>query len=159
MSKLSKTILAILTAIVMCPAAQAQSDSLANQGTLVDGVAAVVGKNIIKISDVENAFAQMRANKGLVNAKENRCNLLESMLISKLLVHKGQVDSVEVTDAEVEQQVEYYLKQYERQYGSKEAMKAATGYSYDDFHDIYVDLIRDCILTQRVQYSLTETSR
>lgn len=150
-------IIVMLLAALGCPTVQAQTaDTVGNQGTIIDGVAAVVGKNIVKISDVENAFAQVRVNQGMSNAKENRCNLLESMLISKLLVHKGEVDSVQVTDEEVNQQVEYYLKQYVRQYGSKEAMKAATGYSYDDFHDIYFDLVKDRMLTQRVQYSLTE---
>ncbi len=136
---------------------QAQTnDSIANAGVTVDGVAAVVGRNIVKISDVETAFAQMRASQGLVNAHENRCNILEGLLISKLLVYKGEVDSVEVTDEEVEQQVEYYLKQFERQYGGRQGLKAATGYTYDEMHDLYFDLLHDRILTQRVQYSLTE---
>lgn len=157
MNKLKHSILVILLLVACCSLAQAQDTAaLPSQGTVVDGVAAVVGKNIIKISDVENAFAQMRVSQGMAHAQENRCNILESMLISKLLVHKGQVDSVEVSDDDVETQVDYYLKQYVRQYGSKEAMKAATGYSYDDFHDIYFDLVKDRILTQRVQYNLTD---
>lgn len=135
-----------------------QAQTLTTNGeTVVDGVAAVVGQNIVKFSDVENAFIQMRVRQGQENAYANRCNILESMLVNKLLVHKGQVDSVEVTDEEVEEQVDYYLKQYVRQYGSKEAMKAATGYSYEDFHDIYFDLIKERLITQRVQYNLTQT--
>lgn len=152
-----------LASLLLCgTAAMAQPATVgtaSSQGTVVDGVAAVVGKQIVKISDVENAFAQMRISQGMNNATSNRCSILENMLISKLLIYKGEVDSVEVKDEEVEEQVEYYLKQYVRQYGSKEAMKTATGYSYDDFHDIYFDLLHDRILTQRVQYGLTEKVR
>ncbi|MCQ2237558.1 MAG: SurA N-terminal domain-containing protein, partial [Bacteroidales bacterium] len=122
----------ILLLLVLCGSA-----AMAQQETVVDQVVAVVGKNIVKLSDVENAYGQIRRQQGSVNAKENRCSILESMLISKLLIYKGEVDSVEVTDEEVEQQVQYYLKAVMRQYGSKEAMKNATGYTYDEFHDIY----------------------
>lgn len=128
----------------------------AQEETVVDQVVAVVGKNIVKLSDIENSYSQLRRQQGNVNAKENRCNILESILVSKLLIHKGEVDSVEVTDEEVEDQVQYYLKAVTRQYGTKEAMRQATGYTYDEFHDIYFGLIKDRILSQRVQYSLTE---
>ena len=38
------------------------SISHAQNGTLVDGVAAVVGKNIVKYSDIERSLAQMRTS-------------------------------------------------------------------------------------------------
>ncbi|MDY5969429.1 MAG: peptidylprolyl isomerase, partial [Bacteroidales bacterium] len=151
--KISLTCMLVAT---ICWNTQAQTVT-ANGENVIDGVAAVVGQNVIKFSDIENAFIQMRVRQGQENAYANRCNILESMLVNKLLVHKGQVDSVEVTDEEVEEQVDYYLKQYVRQYGSKESMKAATGYSYEEFHDIYFDLVKDRLMTQRVQYNLTQT--
>lgn len=146
---LKRTILLSILVSVFCTV-QAQND------VVVDKVVAVVGKNIVKLSDIENNYAQIRRQQGYNNAKENRCNILESLLINKLLVHKGEVDSVEVTDEEVEQQVQYYLKNYLRQYGSKEALRQATGYAYDDLHDIYTGLLHDRLMSQRVQNSLTE---
>lgn len=129
----------------------------AQQETIVDNVVAVVGKNIVKLSDVENAYAQVRRQQGYANAFENRCQVLESMLINKLLVHKGEVDSTEVTDEEVEGYVQEYLKAAMRQFGgSKENLKQNTGYSYDEMHDIYFSLLRERILSQRVEYALTE---
>ena len=123
----------------------------AQEETVVDQVVAVAGKNIVKLSDIENSYSQLRRQQGNVNAKENRCNILESILVSKLLIHKGEVDSVEVTDEEVEDQVQYYLKAVTRQYGTKEAMRQATGYTYDEFHDIYFGLIKDRIPARAVQ--------
>lgn len=128
----------------------------AQQDVVVDGVVAVVGKNIIKLSDVENAYSTIRRQQGYTNAKENRCQILESILLNKLLVHKGEVDSVEVTDEEVDQQVQYYLKNYVRQYGGKEAMTKATGYTYEELHDIYFRLLKERIISQRVESSITE---
>lgn len=128
----------------------------AQEEIVVDQVVGVVGQNVVKLSDIENSYAQIRVRQGAGNAQENRCRILESILMTKLLVHKGMVDSVEVSDDEVEQQVQYYLKAYMRQYGGKEAMRQATGYTYDEYHDIYFDLLKDRILSQRVEHSLTQ---
>ncbi len=124
---------------------------------VVDKVVAVVGKNIVKLSDIENSYNQIRRQQGITNAQKYRCNILESILLNKLLIHKGEVDSVDVTDERVEEQVEYYLSMYLMQFGTKEAMREATGYTYDEFHDIYFDILRDRMIAQEVEYNLTET--
>ncbi|MBR1517814.1 MAG: peptidylprolyl isomerase [Bacteroidales bacterium] len=123
----------------------------------VDKVIAVVGKNIVKQSDVESAYAQVRLRQGNADAFENRCDIFEGLLLNRLMVQKGLMDSVEVSDEEVESQVEYYLKAYLRQYGSKEALREATGFEYDEFHDLYFDLIKNRILSQRVEGQLTSS--
>lgn len=123
---------------------------------VVDGIVAVVGKTIIKNSDVEKAYAQVRLRQGVQNGKAERCNLLESMLINKLLIHKGMVDSVEVSDEQVESQVQYYLKAAVRQAGSKEALRKDFGYSYDELHDQYFDMIHDHLMSQTVEHQLTD---
>ena len=128
----------------------------AQEELIVDQVVGVVGQNVIKLSDIENSYAQLRMRQGAGNAQENRCRILENILMTKLMVHKGLVDSVEVADEEVEQQVQYYLKAYMRQYGGKEGLRQATGYGYDEFHDIYFDILKERILSQRVEYNLTQ---
>lgn len=123
--------------------------------TVVDKVVAVVGKNIVKLSDVENGYLSVRVSKGYENAFENRCDILEGLLINKLLVHKGEVDSTEVTDQEIEANVQYYLKHYERQYGSHEAIRQATGYTYDEMKDLFTKMMRERMLAERVRQELT----
>jgi peptidyl-prolyl cis-trans isomerase SurA len=130
-----------------------------NDEPVIDKVVAVVGKNIVKLSDIENGFVQIRIRQGYNNAFENRCNILEGMLITKLLIHKGQVDSTdaEITDEDIDGNVQYYISAYERQYGSKEAMRQATGYTYDEMKDLLKKMIRDRMLSERVQAQLTGT--
>ncbi len=132
------------------------STTLAQEGTLVDGVAAVVGKNIVKYSDIERSYAQMRIKSGAGDAQANRCAILENLILSQLLVHKGEVDSVEVTDDEIKQYLDYYLKNDLRQYGSKEALREATGFTYDELKEQYERMIRVSILSRRVEHQLTE---
>ena len=122
---------------------------------MVDGIVAVVGQTIIKNSDVEQAYAQIRLRKGMENAKVERCSLLESMLISKLLVHKGMVDSVEVKNEQVEEQVEYYLSMAVAQAGGKDKLRDLFHASYDELHDQYFDILYERTLSQKVEYELT----
>ena len=128
----------------------------AQNGTLVDGVAAVVGKNIVKYSDIERSYAQMRVRSGAGDAFKNRCAILENLILSQLLVHKGEVDSVEVSDDDVKQYLDYYLKADLRQYGSKEVLREATGFTYDELKEQYERMIRNNLLSRRVEYQITE---
>ena len=128
----------------------------AQDGTLVDGVAAVVGKNIVKYSDIERSYAQMRMRSGAGNAFDNRCAILENLILSQLLVHKGEVDSVEVSADQVDQYLQYYLKNDLRQYGSKEALREATGFTYDELKEQYERMIKNNLLSRQVEYQITE---
>lgn len=126
------------------------------QETTVDGVAAVVGKNIIKYSDIDRAYAQIRLRSGNDKAHENKCAILENLILNQLLVHKGEVDSIQVTDDEVNQYVQEYLKNDLRQYGSKEALREATGFTYEELKEQYDRMIRNIMLSQRTQYQMTQ---
>lgn len=126
------------------------------QGDLVDGVAAVVGRNIIKYSDIERSYAQIRLKQGVADAFNNRCAVLENLILAQLLVHKGEIDSVEVSDEEVNQYVDYYLKADLRNYGSREALREATGFTYDELKEQYQRMMRNNLLSRRVEYQLTE---
>lgn len=126
------------------------------QDDIVDGVAAVVGRNIIKFSDVERSYAQIRLKQGAADAFNNRCAVLENLILSQFLVHKGEIDSVEVTDEEVNQYVDYYLKNDMRNYGSREAIREATGFTYEELKEQYQRMIRNNLLARRVEYQLTE---
>ena len=129
---------------------------MAQERQVVDGVVAVVGKSIIRHSDIEQAFSQVRLHQGMQNAREERCKILENMLINKLLIHKGTIDSVEVSDDRVEEEVQRYLSAAVMQAGGKDKLREVFHYSYDELHDQYFDLLHDHMLSQQVEYQLTE---
>ena len=145
---MKKTLLLLVTLLAVFAAS-------AQERQMVDGIVAVVGQTIIKNSDIEQAYAQVRLRKGMENAKIERCSLLESMLISKLLIHKGMVDSVEVKDEQVEEQVDYYLQMAVAQAGGKDKLRDLFHASYDELHDQYFDILHDRMLSQKGEYDLT----
>lgn len=142
-------------AILLIPAFGSQMLSAQN-GTLVDGVAAIVGKNIVKYSDIERSLAQMRLRSSVTDAQASRCAILENLILTQLLVHKGEVDSVEVQEEQVKQYLDYYLSSDLQQYGSKEALREATGFSYDELKEQYDRMIRINLLSRNVEYQITE---
>lgn len=130
--------------------------TLKAQDNVIDGVAAIVGRNIIKYSDIERSYAQIRLKQGAADAFNNRCAVLENLILTQMLVHKGEIDSVEVGDDEINQYVDYYLKNDMRNYGTREALREATGFSYDELKEQYQRMIRSNLLARRVEYQLTE---
>ena len=145
-----KSFFIVAVALLFGAALQAQ------ERQMVDGIVAVVGQTIVKNSDVEQAYKQIRLRKGIEDAKIERCSLLESMLITKMMIHKGMLDSVEVTDDQVNEQVDYYLDMAVQQAGGKDKLREVYHASYDELHDQYFDILHDRILSQRVEYQLTE---
>lgn len=143
---MSKKILSVLVCLALSPWVFGQGE------TVVDGVAAVVGRNIVRYSDIERSYAQMKLRG---TPEISRCEILENLLLNQLLLHKGEVDSVEVTDDEVKQYVDQYLQNDMLQYGSKEGIREATGFEYDELKEQYTRMIHDAFLSQRVQYQIT----
>jgi peptidyl-prolyl cis-trans isomerase SurA len=148
-----KKILLVMTLVLLPAGGQ---HLMAQEGTLIDGVAAIVGKNIVKYSDVERSLAQMRMHSGVTDAQASRCAILENLILTQLLVHKGEVDSVEVQEEQVKQYLDYYLNNDLLQYGSKEALREATGFTYDELKEQYDHMIRTNLLSRNVEYQITE---
>ncbi|MEP6794169.1 MAG: peptidylprolyl isomerase [Saprospiraceae bacterium] len=81
------------------------------QDTIVlDKIIAKVGGEVIFHSDVEEQMAMMRERKGSPGDPE-RCLILESLMAQAMLVHYAKIDSVEVTDDQVESEIDSRMNQ------------------------------------------------
>lgn len=85
-------------------------------GTPVDGILAVIGKEIIMRSDLEKHFKEYTAQYRTVeDPDEIYCSILENLVFNKLMVHQADLDSIVVTDEEVDYRlntrIQYFLQQ------------------------------------------------
>jgi peptidyl-prolyl cis-trans isomerase SurA len=98
------------------------------QPQVIDKVVAVVGKNIILQSDIENQYIQYRM-QGMAEGtgQEVRTRILEDLLLQKLMLNQAEMDSITVTDEEVERQMDQKLQYFISRFGSKEKMEAQFG--------------------------------
>lgn len=130
-----------------------------NDDLVVDRVIAVVGQNMIKQSELETAFLQQKMNSKLIieNEFEQKCNLLESMLINKLMLHQAEIDSIEVTDEEVNREMDNRIRYMISAYGSQENLERQMRKSLSEIKDYFKDVIRDNIMISQIEQKLTGT--
>jgi len=72
---------------------------------IIDKVIATVGGELILLSEVEEQRALMEAQQGKSNP-DSRCQIMDQLLTNNLLLNQSKLDSIEVTDQEVEAQLD-----------------------------------------------------
>lgn len=129
------------------------------EGTVVDKVVAIVGQNMVKQSELETAFIQQKLNSNIIveNEYEKHCDLLEGMLINKLMLHQAEIDSIEVTDDEVNREMDNRIRYMISAYGSQENLERQMRKSLSEIKDYFKDVIRDNIMISQIEQKLTGT--
>ena len=118
-----------------------------SQNTVIDQVVAVVGNKIIKKSDIETQYLQIKAEGNEVD----KCHILEVMLRMKLMVNQAAIDSIEVTDSQVEQELNQRLSAFISQAGSQKAVEDYFKKSILEMKDDMRSEIRDNMISQRME--------
>jgi peptidyl-prolyl cis-trans isomerase SurA len=89
---------------------------------LVESVAAIVGNEVIYLSDIEKEVAQAKLSGNRQSADELRCLVLQQLLVAKLFLDQARIDSISIADSEVEGEVNARLNEQIRSAGSEEAL-------------------------------------
>ena len=136
-------------------ASPADSDSV-SMGTVIDEVIWVVGDEAILRSDVET----MRMQAALEGVKWNGnpdCIIPEQIAVQKLFKHQAIIDSIEVTDAEVaqevEQQISYWLDMVD---GSRERLEEYKHQPLSQIRNDLRDEMKDRQMVQKMKRKLVE---
>ena len=98
------------------------SNAAMAQDNVIDEVAWVVGDEAIWKSEVEETRLSA-LYEGRKFDKDPYCVLPEEMAVQKLFLHQAELDSIEVSDAEVLQRVDYMTNMYIQNIGSREKME------------------------------------
>jgi peptidyl-prolyl cis-trans isomerase SurA len=95
---------------------------IANSQVLVESVAAVVGNEVIYLSDIENTVADLRRNGNKTPGDELTCTVFQELLVSKLFIDQARIDSITVTEDAVEGDLNMRMNDAIRTAGSEEAL-------------------------------------
>lgn len=120
---------------------------------VVDEIIAIVGKNMIKHSELEQAYFQSRSNSNTFS--QTRCDLLDNMLLNKLLLHQANIDSLEIADNDIDQEMDNRIRYMIQIYGSQEKLEKQMQKSLADIRSQYRDIIKENMLIQQEQNILT----
>ena len=120
----------------------------------IDGVMAIIGNEIILTSDIETQYQQYLA-QGYTNRGEIKCRIIEDLLYQSLLLNQAKIDSLEISEQEIDSELEKRIRYFIRQVGSKEKLEEFYGKSIIEIKSEFRDLINDQLLSQRMQGSIT----
>ena len=155
MNVLRRLIPVVMMAVPLFGVAANEKDSVA-VGSVIDEVIWVVGDEAILRSDVE-AMRMQSALEGVKWSGNPDCIIPEQIAVQKLFKHQAAIDSIEVTDAdvaqEVEQQINYWLDMVD---GSRERLEEYKHQPLSQIRNDLRDELKDRQMVQRMKRKLVE---
>ena len=133
------------------------SSLLFSQGTeiVVDKIVAQIGNQIILMSDVESQKQQV-IQSGLDPLNINTCEILEQLMANELLLDQALLDSISVSDEQVDAEMENRLRLLEEKFGSREKLETFYGETTNKIKDKFRVQIRNKILMQEMERKLVQ---
>jgi parvulin-like peptidyl-prolyl isomerase len=126
-----------------------------SKGQMIDKIIAKVDDYIVLKSDLDKAYLEF-VSSGQEGGEEVRCGIFESLVISKLLVAKAEIDSVIVLDEEVQMNLDQRMQIILSQIGSEERLEEYYGKSVDEFKIELFDDIKEQLIADKMQRTITE---
>jgi peptidyl-prolyl cis-trans isomerase SurA len=126
-----------------------------SQGQIVDKVIAQVGDNMVLLSDIQSQRIQA-IQSGEKDTANLDCMLLEQLLYQNLLINQAKLDSVEITDAQVDGEMENRLRVIISQIGSREALEKFYGKTTNAIKEEFRPAIKNRLLAQEMERQITD---
>ncbi|MBR1678054.1 MAG: peptidylprolyl isomerase [Bacteroidales bacterium] len=120
------------------------------QGGLVDKTVAVVGGEVLLISDIENEVQQMRA-QGYSSDRDARCEILQNMMESKLFLMQARIDSLTVNQDMVESNLSQQMDRFRTYLGGDEEVEKYFGKPLYKLRQEWRQTLEEQSLTQQEQ--------
>ena len=125
----------------------------ANKNVL-DRIIVKVDNYFILKSEVENQYQQY-ITSGQANTP-NRCQILEGLVVNKLMLAKAEIDSVIVDDKRIEAELNSRMEQMEGQYGSAKNIVEAYGKSIATLKEDLRSSLKEQLTGRKMQDKITD---
>ena len=130
------------------------SELMAQKDVVLDEVIAVVGSEILLKSDLEKNVIQYKT-QGMLIDENLRCRVLEDLIFQKLLINQSKLDSIEITEQQLDQELDRRIKYFISQIGSERALEEYYKKSMDEIKAELRGNLRDQMVIQRMQGEVT----
>jgi len=145
-----------LIGLVILSGCIAFSNQVQAQDKTVDQIVAVVGKNIILKSDIEEMFKQQQA-QGITTEGDMKCEILENFLVEKLLLAEAELDTtIIVSDSQLNQNLEQRIQYFVSHLGSEKEVEAYFKKSIIDLKSDLEEVIKNQQMTQQMQTKIID---
>lgn len=121
------------------------------QRAVIDKVVGTVGGELVLLSELEEQYALLESQNGKL-PEGARCNILDGIMTSKLLLNQAKLDSVEVSDEEVETQLNARIERI-LSYMNNDVtqFEAYYGQTVNEVREQFREDLRSQILTDRMR--------
>ncbi|MDR3610427.1 MAG: peptidylprolyl isomerase [Ignavibacteriaceae bacterium] len=130
---------------------------------VIDKIVAIVDNEIIMQSELEFQVGLVASQRKIsLQTPGLKQQVLKTMVEDKLVYAQANLDSITVTDDEVENRINYQIQVFTQQYGSKEKVEQAYGMSIEKIKRELRDDVKKNIMVQKLQeknFSGIEASR
>ena len=123
------------------------------QNNIIEEIVWVVGDEAIYKSEVEEARREMLLNKTRIDG-DPYCFIPEQLAVNKLFLHQAKLDSIEVSDANVNRMAEYYVNESIERAGSAEKLEEYYGKTIRNVREDIRTQLRESELVKGVQNKL-----
>src|SRR5450432_566301 len=125
---------------------------------MADRIIATLGDKIILKSEIDNSISDMQ-RQNITVPENGKCLLLEQALGLKALVLQAEIDSIPVSDEDVDADIDNKIRYFINQYGSKEVVEQIAGKSLFQLKEDFRQTFREQKLAQGERNKIVEDIR
>lgn len=119
-------------------------------GEVIDQVVAVVGGYKVLRSDVEAQYLQYQ-QQGIAETALSKCQVFEDLMFEKLLLNQAEIDSIIISDEQVESEMDRRLSMLEAQIGGIQKLEEFYGQSIVEIKEEMRSSMKSQLTAQRMQ--------
>ncbi|MEZ0486293.1 peptidylprolyl isomerase [Fibrella aquatica] len=138
------------------PSGVTAADTVVEEAILLNKIIAKVDNYYVLKSDLDEALQSYGANG---QKAPEPCQLLESLVINKMMLAKAEIDSVVVDEKLVDSQLDSRMSYMVQQYGSEKNIVEQFGKSLEMLKGEVRVQVRDQMLTRKMQETITEKTK
>lgn len=125
-----------------------------SNGVVIDKIIAKVDDYIILKSELERAYLDF-LSRGQARGSNAKCEILQQLVVNKMLVAQAEIDSIIVSDSEVNSNLDRRMGIMAQQFGGEAEISKAYGKSIEQIRSEIFDNIKEQLTIQRMQSELT----
>ncbi len=145
----------LISSLVILLAAVQSSQAQSESGVIVDEIIAKVDNYIVLKSDLEKAYLNYLSS-GNQAAPDTRCRILAQLISGKLMLAKAEIDSVIVSDLEVESDLQRRMQVIMSQYGgTEEQFEEYYGKTVEELQEEIRGQVKEQLVIRRMQDNIT----
>lgn len=124
----------------------------------VDGIIAIIGKEIILQSDLEKAYVERIASvKSPEYVEEMKCIILQDLIFSKLIIHQADLDSIIITQKELDEQIDARMRDWLLSVGGDaKIIEQHFGKTIAEIKQEMIEPMYNRLIAERITYEITE---